>query len=489
MPDQPHVVLLMADQLRHDCLSCYGDQGVQTPNLDALAEESVVFDHAYCSTPLCVPTRTSLATGKWPHTNGVIVNGGSFPTEIPFARLGPEHRTVYEQLAAGGYEITHVGVDHVKAIPPLLERVPSLSLNRGVNHEAYLARHGFTPPVNDDVRAPVPEFEDGRVSVKFYHVPTHVQKTDFDAEHFKDCYWASCMEQNIREADLSKPQAWSFLCWAPHPPFFVPEPYYSMYDPAEIVLPENVGRWYDGMPPFLLHGTGGARGAPVQREEWRRTWAGYFGLATMVDECLGRVIRALKQKGVWDEALVIFTVDHGESLGSHRMFQKMTMYEESAHVPLLIKPPGGEAGRRGQMVGHIDLANTMCDYAGLPSLPGAWGKTMRPVVEDANAPWRDATFSEFNGDHGRGYPTRAIFTERYKYLQHFSGKDELYDLAADPSETRSLVDEPEHQPLCRELRQRIADWMHDTGDMLDPDRHADFAPSQWQRFDRGKGWV
>jgi len=94
MPRPPHVILLMADQMRFDCLSCYRDLGVRTPNLDRLAEESVVFDRAYCWTPLCVPTRNSLATGKWPHQIGLIVNRGSFPTEIPFSQLGPEHCTV-----------------------------------------------------------------------------------------------------------------------------------------------------------------------------------------------------------------------------------------------------------------------------------------------------------------------------------------------------------------------------------------------------------
>jgi arylsulfatase A-like enzyme len=209
----------------------------------------------------------------------------------------------------------------------------------------------------------------------------------------------------------------------------------------------------------------------------------------MVDDCMGRVIDAFREQGIWDDALAVFTQDHGDCLGAHGLFQKFAMYEESAHVPLLVKPPGNAAGdRRSNPVGHVDIANTFCDYARVPSVPGAWGDSLRGLVEDADAPWRDATFCEFNGDHGRGYPTRGVMTDRYKYLHHFSGKDELYDVVADPRETRSLVDAPEHAARAEALRGRIADWMRETGDMLDMERDADFCPARWRSFDRDRGW-
>ena len=230
-------------------------------------------------------------------------------------------------------------------------------------------------------------------------------------------------------------------------------------------------------------------GASVLREQWRRTWAAYFGLTTMVDDCIGRVVDALKEKCFWDDALVVFTQDHGDCLGSHCMFQKMVMYEPSARIPLLVKPPGGGTGRRANPVGHVDIANTFCDYAGLPAMPDAWGASLRGLVEDPKASWRDATFSEFNGDHGRGYPTRALMTERYKYCFHFCGTDELYDLQEDPLETRNLIDQPEHEARRREFRDRIRQWMRETDDVLDMDRDADFTPADWRRLDPERGWT
>ena len=309
MGKRPHIILLMADHLRFDCLAYSGRKiGVQTPHLDALAEESVVFEHAYCSTPLCIPTRTSIATGKWPHTTGAIVNG-----PVVFRTIGPEHRTVYEQLVENGYRLTLTGRQHVFTIPPLEERMPSADINRDVNWEEHLRARGFAPPRCDDERVPRPEYRNGRADIRFTTRPGFVRRTEFDAEHFLDVFWANRMVEKIKAANPASPHAWFFFAWAPHPPFFVPDPYFSMYDPGNIELPENVGRWYQGQPPHLLHGTG-AYGCTMLRDEWRPTWAAYFGLVTMVDQAIGRVIASLRRQGFWEDALVIFVQDTASAL-------------------------------------------------------------------------------------------------------------------------------------------------------------------------------
>jgi arylsulfatase A-like enzyme len=354
-------------------------------------------------------------------------------------------------------------------------------------HVAYLATKGLKPPKDDFERRPCPEFAGGQMIVKTFHPLTFVKQTQFGADDFMDVYWAREMSALIGQADVSRPQAFIFNAWAPHPPYFVPEPYFSMYDPAALHLPANVGQWYPGQPPFLLHSLSG-RCVQLKADDWRKTWAAYFGLVTMVDDCMGRVIAALKERGVWDDALVIFTMDHGECLGSHSLAGKYVMYEESVHVPLFIKPPApgkpapGGPGRRRQFANHVDLAATICDYAGVEPPPGHQGRSRRSVVEDAATPWPDATFAEINGNQGRGYPSRAIFTERYKYIHHFREPDELYDMVADPLEARSLAALPEYQALKQELRGRLAQWMRESGDILDIERDAGFEPRDWARF-------
>lgn len=151
MATQPHIVLMMADQLRWDCL--YGDLGVQTPNLDLLAEEAIVFDRVYCATPLCTPTRSSMFTGKWPHTHGAIVNGHAYEPEKPYGTVGPKHRTVYEVLSEGGYGLTHVGVQHCRLDPVLEARVPEMEMVTNREYAAYARSQNVRKnPLTQDLR-------------------------------------------------------------------------------------------------------------------------------------------------------------------------------------------------------------------------------------------------------------------------------------------------------------------------------------------------
>ena len=472
MSSQPHVVLLMADHLRRDCLSCYGGRQVRTPHLDALVEESIRFDGAYCATPLCVPTRISMYTGKWPHTHGAIVNGRQCEAEQAYGTAGPQHRSLYEVLAAAGYAITHVGVHHCFLDPPVERRVPDARFLGRTEWRDHVKRRGLKLPPEQVKRRQVPNLEwcDGR--------PVVVQRPQarqslypYPAEDFMDVFWSRLAEQQIAALDPSRAQYVETLFWAPHPPLCVPEPYYSMYPPEQIELPETVGRWCSGQPASLLIQSCGQMGAGRTRQEYREGWSAYLGLVTMVDECIGRVIAALKQKGIWDDALVIFTQDHGDLMGCHHLTQKHCFYEEAAHLPLLVKPPGGPAGRREQLVSAVDFCPSICDYAGLAPPEGVQGRSWRPLVDDANAEWRDAVFMEYNGDQGRNdIPMRGIVARingrRFKYIYTKNDVDELYDLTADPMETRSLVGSPDHQALRRILRSRVAEWMSRTGDFI-----------------------
>jgi arylsulfatase A-like enzyme len=473
---RPHIVLIMADHLRRDCLSCYGDINVDTPHLDALSRESIIFDQAYCSSPLCTPTRTSMYTGKWPHTNGAIVNGG-FEREVPHSVAGPEHRTLYEQLDDGGYAITHVGVDHCRTDPPLTTRVPDAHFITLADWHGFLKSEGVdlasvTTNLIAEHRRPTPNYDEGQVKVKHFGSPQAIARFPLPADQYLDGYWARQATEVIAELDPNQPQFLEFLFWAPHSPFYVPDPYFGMYAPESIELPETVGRWCEGQPASLLLQTPGALGALLSREQWREPWAAYLALVTMVDDCIGRVVDALKACGIWDDALVLSLQDHGDNLGCHALAQKHCAYEESCHVPLLIKPPGGGDGRRSELVGHIDFAQTVCDYAQLDPPNGVQGRSLRPVIETTGGEWRDALFIEYNGDHGRSTPIRAVAANVkgsvFKYIYNQGDRDELYDLTADPLEMKSLSGSTSHRGVRDQLRARLSRWMRETGDFLDP---------------------
>jgi len=292
------------------------------------------------------------------------------------------------------------------------------------------------------------------------------------AEEFLDFWLADRMVELIESADPSEPLALMGMFWSPHCPLTAPEPYYSMFDPAAIELPETVGRWYDGQSPMQLINLPGHVAAGTTMAGWRQAWAVYLGLVRLLDEAVGRVIEALRRRGFLDDCLLVFTCDHGEMLGSHRLFQKMCMYEEAIRVPLLVRPPAsrtvpGPGSNREQLTQHLDLAATICDYAGVAPPAGSAGRSFRALVEDPAAGGCDEVFIEFNGNSGRSYQQRAIVTPTHQYIHNHGWAPELYERAADPAQTRNLCADGADPPPARDLRARLRNWMRSTGDYLD----------------------
>lgn len=475
---RPHVVLIMADHLRRDSISCYAESQARTPNLDALARDCVVFDRAYCAAPLCTPTRCSMYTGKYPHTHGAIVNGhGGGEGGI----ISAEHGTLHEALDAGGYGITQMGVHHLRTRPSLEQRLPSARFLAGMGYVEHCKRNGIgLGPGVQEMLVPNVEFRGGRPVACMRPQP---RKALFPhpAEDYKDVFWSARMAEEIGKLDAGRPQYVETLFWAPHPPLSVPEPYYSMYPEAEIDLPETVGRWYEGQPATLLWQSCGMMGLGRNREEYRQAWSAHLGLTTMVDECIGRVIDALKDRGIWDEAWVIFTQDHGDCMGCHHLTQKQCFFEEAAHIPLMVKPPAGlevPGNRRSQLVNAIDYCPTVCDLAGVRPPDRVQGSSWAAVLDRPDAPWRDATYMEYNGDQGQNnIPMRSIVADvdgvTWKYNWTRGDVDELYDLANDPQEKQSLAASPEYQHLREALRTRLRTWMRETMDIVEMESAAE----------------
>lgn len=464
--DRPPVLVLLADQLRRDVLGCYGGQFGVSPHLDAFADESVVLDSHVTTCPLCVPARNSIITGTWPHVHGAIVNAWD-EAERPYGtcRNVP---TLYESLAEGGYAVEHVGVDHLRCEPPLSDRHSGIRFRGDVNeHRSAMREAGIVPDVSE-CRSPCVDFSSGEPVTRWYTNP-NPSLYPGKAEDFLDVFIADHVEQVIRSADGSRPLALFGNYWLPHCPISCPEPYYSMYDPDALELPDDVGEWLEGRSPMQLVNLPGHVAASVPMDTWRKTWAVYLGMVRFLDDCVGRVLAVLKDCGFWDDALVIISSDHGEMLGSGRMFQKMCMYEDAVRVAMMVKPPGGGVtGRRRQLTDHTGLAATICEYTGTAVPQASVGRAFRDVVEDPKAPGAEVVFSEFNGNSGRGFQQRAVITPTHKYIHNHGYAPELYDLQADPRERENLC-QAEHVPSeAGQLRNRLREWMIETGDCIAP---------------------
>ena len=486
MPDHPNLLLILTDQQRADTIGAGPvAQFCRTPNLDALASESAVLTNHYCNAALCVPSRNSLLTAAWPQVNGAVVNGWS-KAERPFATVRPGFDTLYEALARSGYDVIHLGVDHLRFEPPLAGRPGIRFATSRREQRAPLADRGITPYDDDVVRTPCIDFECGRAVSVSYTNPTSVVWNG-PAEMFFDPWLADRAAAEIPSRGGDRPFALVVNFWSPHCPISCPEPYFSMYAPDAVPIPADVGRRYPGQSPLNLLNTCGIVAANTGLDTWRRSWAVYLGMVTLVDEAIGRVLDALRQHGLWDDTLVWVTNDHGEMLGSHGLFQKMCLYDPAVRVPGIVKLPGNaQAGpvQIDALTQHLDVAPTILDLCGLEPIRTAStgplaGRSLRGVLKGRAVISDRRIITGFDGNSGRSFHQRAMLDGRYKLIHNHGvladdppGRfaAELYDLVYDPLETRNCLADPtaDEQAVAGDLLNNLRSWMAGVNDLIPP---------------------
>ena len=468
--DKPHVIIIMADQLRYDAL------GAHTPNINALMEDSYSFSRGYCTSPLCVPARGSFFTGLYPNETGSIIN--------PWEAADAVHGEVQEgignlyELMQGHWDSRHCGKQHFYTREKLESRPdsPTKWTTIGAHYQEHLRARGHRKPGGERFRGMVPEMALGRVTrMKRYSVPaTGCYEPGFDS--FFDGFIANSAVDAIRQRDESKPLLLNAMFVAPHPPYDVPEPWFSSI--GEVDLPENVGEWYPDQSPLQLYNLTGAIGTRYTREDWAAVWPVYVGLVGLLDHCVGMIVGELRKHGLYDEALIVFTSDHGEMLGSHCLYQKMCMYEESVRTPLAFKLPRSKefagsgnsppTGHSDVTVSAVDVFPTVCQIAGLAPPTEVSGRSLVPVMLGQGLE-REQVFIQFDGNGARGNFQRAVLRGRRKLIVDIFKDEyflELYDTIDDPSETTNLAFGNEHRGLLEELIEILREHMGRTGDLL-----------------------
>lgn len=454
-----NLVVIMADQLRYDFVI-----GQNTPNISALASDSLVFPNTYCASPLCVPARGAFFTGRYPNETGCLIN--------PWVEADKAHGVVKEgtpnlyELLAPNWDCWHTGKQHLN-YEPALERRHAHGINWHTLEEHYaplLAERGHRQPGGQRFRALVPELVSGRhTALGDYSTPA-IGCYEPGFESFFDGTILHASLDAIRSRDREKPFFLSAMFLAPHPPFDIPEPWYSMVDSVE--LPSNVGQWSSGQSPLQLYNLTGFIGSRYSRDEWQDIWRVYAGLVRLLDDCVGKIVAQLKADGLYDETLIVFTSDHGEMLGSHRLWQKMCMYEESIRTPVLLKLPRrmGHKGTRSQLASHVDILPTVCDVLGLPppaDLPGT------SLLSAEGIPADRPIYVQYDGNGALGNFSRSI-VHRGQKLTVDIFKDEvffeLYDLDRDVQEENNRV--WSRPAMAKELLGVLLAHMHRTQDHL-----------------------
>ncbi|MEO0679981.1 MAG: sulfatase-like hydrolase/transferase [Pseudomonadota bacterium] len=507
MSRKPNFLFVITDQHRADHLGCYGNRVVRTPHIDGLAAAGARWDRFYVANPICMPNRASIMTGRMCSVHGARHNG------IPLSR---DHTTFVELLRDAGYRTGLVGKSHLQSftgLPATHRWRPQEGLSHPAPHLRDAVknnRHGaeyelelapaWDRPLAERLDGDFYGFEHVEVAADHgdgaggdYLLWARAQRADFDrlvgprnALPGKPVAapqaWRTAVPEELYSTAwiADRAEAWLaeragedapfFLQMSfpdPHHPFTPPGRYWDMYDPADVALPASFGQ--GDLPPLRAMREALRDGSDprdnqspfaVTEDEARAIIALTYGMITMIDDAVGRVLRRLEALGLAEDTVVIFTSDHGDYMGDHGLMLKLLLhYQGVIRVPFIWRDPAGAAPAAGHvdagLASSIDIAATVLARAGVQPFNGLQGRDLlRDAPPEAIVVEEDSQRTMTGFD--RPQRVRTLVTERHRMSLRL-GEDwnELYDLQADPAETRNLYDAPE----ARETRSRLTELM------------------------------
>ncbi|MBI1295778.1 sulfatase-like hydrolase/transferase [bacterium] len=477
MASRPNILFICTDQQRFDSLGCYGNVHVQTPTIDKLAEDGVLFEQCYVQSPVCSPSRASLLTGQYVHAHGLWANGVALP----------DHAQIFSKaLADDGYDCGLIGKWHQAACfqgrtePRRDDGFRFFQWAHDPTHGSPENQyHRWLETEHPELYAEAIRHGTGRQGHKT--VPFDTMPTEAHYSH-----WVA--EKSIEFLEDERNDDTPFFLWVnffdPHHPFIAPQEYLDRYDPSMLPAPVGYPGELESKPEIQRqasqksyggHASGFTEHAAAEIQE---IIAAYYAMMSLIDDEVARILARLQALGLDENTLVIFTSDHGEMLGDHQLLLKGPMlYEAAVRVPLILRWPGhlpaGE--RRDDLVQWIDLNPTMLDAAGVDPLPGNQAQSLLPLARgDEDASSRGWALCEYR-DSGHPYQppvhTTMLRTGQYKLIVNHGApatarprEGELYDLAADPNELRNLWADPAHREVRTELQEMLLDVLVATED-------------------------
>lgn len=434
-PNCPNVLYIAVDDLR-PALGCYGNPIVRTPNIDRLAARGVRFDRAYCQFPLCNPSRTSLLTGRYPVTTGVMDNLKYFRDTMPGAMTLPQAFRAAGYVAARTGKIFHGGIDDLPSWDeggePGAQRQPRNAAQAG-DYRKESDRWAAVDGDGEDV-------EDHRSATR-----------------------AIALLEKHRSPPLRAGNRPFFIAAGfakPHSPLIAPRRYFDRYDAAKILLPPNFApdlSLPEGAPAGALSPNSDLFiGRRASEQEAREMIRAYYACVSFIDAEVGRVLAALGRLGLARNTVVVFFGDHGYHLGEMGKWSKHnSLYEVAARVPLIIAGPGAaRGGVCGRTVGLIDLYPTLLALCGLPAASGLEGRSLAPLLRDPGAAWDRPAITYARGRLGLG---QSVRTEQFRYTSWGEGRNgtELYDHARDPDERRNVAGDAEYQAVVERMKRLL----------------------------------
>jgi arylsulfatase len=459
MAVRPNILLLMSDQHRADIVGYAGDPVVHTPNIDRLAAQGVSFDRAYCQGPLCMPSRASVITERYVRDHGVFENSSEVPAGMP---------TFLHRLREAGYHTAEIGKMHLWAhgltqaghtrdmnwrleqlgFAEAIETVGKLAT---VRHDSYYTDYLRERGLLDTYR----KFIAGhRHAMRARGGPPSwtAEPVPLEIRDYADVWHGMRTARWIDEYDRAQP----FFLWVgfpgPHDPWDAPVAAVERYRAADIPMPRSTELpELPGTGPlqiFLRAMMTYSDSDTMTTDAIAKMRRAYYANVTLIDEAVGAIVAALERRSMLDHTWIIYTTDHGEMMGEHRMLAKMVFYEPSVRVPLVLRPPGGVAPRtiseRAQL---LDVAATMRGIADAPALENSEGQSMLAAIrgEHEYAPRRALPTENF------GFA--AFIRDRHKLVVYEDTLEpvQLFDLAEDPAEDRNRVKDPDYASVVDEM--------------------------------------
>jgi choline-sulfatase len=440
----PSFLVLMADQLAASWLPAYGHPLVQAPHLSALAAAGTVFENAYCPFPLCAPSRSAMLTGRPASDVGVYDNAAELPATVP---------TLAHALRAHGYHTAVAGKMHFVG-PDQLH-----GFEQRLTADIYPADVDWTPDWARPLDRPLPWYHTME-SVLDPGVCAAAMQTDYDEEV---CFHAVRKLHDMARHRPDQPFLMFVSFTNPHDPWEIPARHWARYrrseipDPAVPSLPLEVADPHSRRLRAMCR----VDQAGLTGEQIRRARHAYFAAVSYLDERVGEVLGALDRSGLSERTTVLFCADHGEMLGERGLWYKMSFFEQSARVPLIVSMPGAPTRRIPEPVSLLDVTPTLLELAGLPAdqvSPQPRPSAARAAVSLAaavtgtgrgRAPARPVV-SEYHAE-GVTAPSAMVRDGRFKLIRSLEDPDLLFDLEADPSELTDLSGCPEHEDTVRRL--------------------------------------
>ncbi len=435
---RPNVLFIFTDQQTLTAMSAYDNPLLKTPAMDSIAAEGVAFRRSYCTSPVCSPSRSSLTTSRMPHETAVNYNNRSLDGSI---------RNMGDIFRQAGYRTVWGGKWHLPESYPLRAK--------SKQHEI----RGFELLKFYDSHKNWPQWGLGDITDE----PLGDAAAEFISGYSDD-------RPFLLGVSFCNPHD---ICACPRKPQGYGQP-----DDIEVLPPLPANFDVDPNEPQMVqwkrqqhyYGDEITYTTAWDQKRWKWYIYNYYRMTERVDRAIGKVLDALKRKGLRENTLIIFTSDHGDGCAAHKWVAKLNLYQESATVPLVVSFKGViPAGRLDaeHLVCGLDVLPTMCDYAAVKQLDSFRGRSIRPVIENPDAAWRDFVVTELATDpKNERYKGRMIRTDRYKYNLYSAGErnEQLFDLLNDPGETQNLAYEPSMQAVKQRHRKLLDDWMRQTND-------------------------